>query len=159
MGPPILKNYIKKNLEYCGLNNNQNYIWLDISQNSELLIEDEIKISSLEMKHKIPCWGYRIEDKLKSLVFITDTLYTSNAISLSKDCDVLIHEATFDHKMQNKAQKYFHTTNLEAMEIADKANVKKLILTHFSKRLSNSDLKKWKWNGKSCVIFDEKQNI
>ena len=159
IGPPILKKFITDVFKLCGLTNNPNYIWIDISKEKQLYIEDEIKVNSSDMKHKIPCWGYRIEDKSKSLVFITDTLYTSKAIYLAKNCDILIHEATFNHNLQNQAHKHFHTTNLEAMNIADKANVKKLILTHFSKRLSNNDLNQWKWNGKSCVIFDEKQKI
>ena len=74
------------------------------------------------MEHKIPCWGYKISDGDNSLVFITDTLPNSNAVTLAKNVDILIHEATFSHHMRVKAKKHFHTTEIQAMEIADKAN-------------------------------------
>ena len=111
------------------------------------------------MEHKIPCWGYKISDKRKTMVFITDTLPCSNAVKLADNSDILIHEATFSHEMRERAAKHFHTTNIQAMEIADKANVHRLILTHFSQRLSNENVKKWIWNGKPCVVFNERQEI
>ena len=49
--------------------------------------------------------------------------------------------------MREKAIKYFHTTEIQAMKIADEAKVGRLILTHFSQRLSNIDVEKWYWNG------------
>ena len=62
-------------------------------------------------------------------------------------------------KNREKAKKHFHTTQVEAMEIADEANVKRLILTHFSRSLSNKEVSNWIWNGEKCVIFDERQVI
>ena len=61
--------------------------------------------------------------------------------------------------MRVKASEHFHTTNIQAMEIADEAKVNRLILTHFNQNLNNTDLKEWVWRGQSCVIFDEKQKI
>ena len=113
----------------------------------------------MEMKHKIPCWGYCISDAGKNLVFITDTLPNSNAVKLAENADVLIHEATFGHNMREKAKEHFHTTEIQAMEIADQAKVKRLILTHFSQRLTNNDVQEWIWNGNSCIVFDERVDI
>ena len=45
------------------------------------------------------------------------------------------------------------------MEIADTAQVKRLVLTHFSPRLTDEDVKKWTWQGQPCVVFDERQKI
>ena len=45
------------------------------------------------------------------------------------------------------------------MEIADQAKVKRLILTHFSQRLTDNDVQEWIWNGESCIVFDEKVEI
>ena len=159
IGPPQLKGFIKDSFQYSGLNNNQNLKWIDISQNPDINLQDGIKIIAMEMEHKIPCWGYRISDTLKTMVFITDTLQSSNAVKLAENSDVLIHEATFEHEMKKNALDHFHTTNIQAMEIADEAQVKRLILTHFSPRLSDRDIQEWIWNGKPCVIFDERQEI
>ena len=86
-------------------------------------------------------------------------LPNSNAVKLAHDADLLIHEATFGHQLKDKAADYFHTTEIQAMEIADKAKVHRLILTHFSQRLFDRDVQEWIWNGKPCVVFDERIDI
>jgi len=48
---------------------------------------------------------------------------------------------------------------MQAMEIADAAQVKRLILTHFSPRLTDDDVKEWIWKGQPCAVFDERQEI
>ena len=159
IGPTQLEAFIKNGFQYSGLNNNQNYRWIDIAQNLEFTIKDRVMLRAVEMDHKIPCWGYRIEDGSKSLVFITDTLAISNAVVLAQNSDVLIHEATFSHEMREKATEHFHSTNIQAMEIADDAQVKRLVLTHFSSRLTDRELDEWKWNGQPCVVFDKRQEI
>ena len=159
IGPPQLEAFITDSFDHIGINNVQDIKWINISINLDISIQDSIKIIAMEMEHKIPCWGYRIEDDSKSLVFITDTVASSNAVTLAKNSDILIHEATFSHEMLGKAVDHFHTTNIQAMEIADEAQVKRLILTHFSPRLSDRDIQEWRWNGKPCVIFDERQKI
>jgi len=159
IGPPQLEAFITDSFQHTGINNVKNIEWIDISINPEFNLPNSIQIKTMEMEHKIPCWGYRISDTQKTMVFITDTLQSSNAIKLAGNSDVLIHEATFDHEMSEKAAHHFHTTNIQAMEIADEAQVKRLILTHFSPRLSDGDINRWTWNGKPCVIFDERQRI
>jgi len=159
IGPPQLKNYVLESFKYTGMNYNKKIKFLNISESLDMLIEDNLKIRALEMKHKIPCWGYRLKNDKKILVFITDTLPNSNSIKLSLNADVLIHEATYSHKDRKKAFDQYHSTEIQAMDIADQAKVKKLILTHFSPRLRDIEIIKWDWDGKSCVVFDEKQII
>ncbi len=72
--------------------------------------------------------------KGKKVVFISDTALCSNALSLAKDADLMICEATFADDMKNKAGEYKHLTARNAGLIANKANAKKLVLTHFSQR-------------------------
>ena len=113
----------------------------------------------MEMKHVIPCWGYALNDNNKKIVFITDTLFNNNSIELATKADVLIHESTYKNRDIDEAQEHFHTTEIQAMEIADKAQVDRLILTHFSRRLSDEDVQEWRWKGQTCVVFDERQKI
>ncbi len=159
IGPPQLEVFITDSFKHIGINNFQDIRWIDISINLEINLQDSLQIKSMEMLHKIPCWGYRITDGSKSIAFITDTVASSNAVALAHNSDILIHESTFSHEKLDRAVEHFHTTNIQAMEIADKAQVKRLILTHFSPRLSNEDIRDWVWNGQPCVIFDERQEI
>lgn len=55
-------------------------------------------------------------------------------------CDVLVFESTFTEQEKNKAVERFHSTALETSLFAKNANVKKLILTHFSSRYTNLKL-------------------
>lgn len=159
IGPPQLNEYFEDCYRHSGLSNNQALQWIDISTKNQLTLQNDIKIQAMVMKHKIPCWGYRISDGGRSLVFITDTLPNANSVKLAENADILIHEATFEHQMREKAKTHFHTTEIQAMEIADEAQVKRLILTHFSQRLTDRDVQEWNWNGESCIVFDERVKI
>lgn len=75
--------------------------------------------------------------KGRKIVFSGDTRPIDNMIKFAKDADVLIHEATFDSSLQDIPLEYGHTTALQAGEIAKKANVEKLFLTHISPRYLN----------------------
>jgi ribonuclease Z len=79
----------------------------------------------------------------RKIVISGDTKPFDKFIYFAKDADVLIHEATFDTELKDIAENYGHTTALQAAEIAKKAKVKKLYLTHVSPRyLDNSVLEK-----------------
>ena len=69
-----------------------------------------------------------------SYAFCSDTRYLESIIPIIKNVDVLYHESTFLHDLKKMADYTGHTTALEAAKIARKANVKKLILGHFSNR-------------------------
>ena len=159
IGPPNLSDYLTSCFHHLGINSVQDLDIINIEENMELQLGENFNLCAMEMKHKIPCWGYAMQSGNKKLVFITDTLRNTNTIELAQEADVLIHEATFQHAQRDKAKKHFHTTEIQAMEIADSAKVKRLILTHFSQRLTDTDVKKWIWRGQPCVVFDERQKI
>ena len=52
----------------------------------------------------------------------------------------MFHETTFMDKDQALAAKTFHSTTLQAAEIAKMARVKKLIIGHFSARYLDPEL-------------------
>ena len=72
--------------------------------------------------------------KPKSYAFCSDTKYKEDIIPLIKDCDVLYHESTFLDKHAYYAEKTKHSTAKQAAIIAKKANVKVLLLGHYSTR-------------------------
>ncbi|MGG1636435.1 ribonuclease Z [Paenibacillus sp. NRS-1760] len=74
------------------------------------------------------------------ITVLGDTKPCDNAITLAKDADLLVHEATFAAGMEEKAHEFGHCTTAEAAETAVKANAKRLVMTHFSGRYSNEDL-------------------
>lgn len=72
--------------------------------------------------------------KGRKIVISGDTVPIDEMIGFAKDADVLIHEATFDSTLEDVSSEYGHTTASQAAEIAKKANVDKLFLTHISPR-------------------------
>lgn len=77
--------------------------------------------------------------KGKKVTLIADTLLCDNCYKLAKNADLLICEATYSSKLKNKSMEYEHMTAMDAAFIANKANVKKLVLTHFSARYKTTD--------------------
>ncbi|MDQ6471844.1 ribonuclease Z [Flavobacterium sp. LHD-80] len=66
--------------------------------------------------------------------FCSDTVYHEAIIPIIKDVDVLYHESTFLESEASLAQKTLHSTAKEAAHIALQANVKQLVLGHYSTR-------------------------
>ncbi|MBC6170729.1 ribonuclease Z [Listeria seeligeri] len=72
--------------------------------------------------------------KGKIISIFGDTRETASEFALAENADVLIHEATFEGDKGKIAAEYMHSTTIQAAELAKKAGVKKLILTHISSR-------------------------
>lgn len=68
------------------------------------------------------------------LAILGDTRKNPHSYSLAKDADVLVHESTFAKNEAKLAHAYYHSTNVEAAELAKRAHVKHLVLTHISAR-------------------------
>lgn len=76
----------------------------------------------------------------RKIVYSGDTVPCKAIIELSKNADVLIHEAIGDSSLQKKANKYGHSTAKQSAEVAKEANVKQLILIHLSPRYKEIEI-------------------
>ena len=123
-----------------------------IDLNNPLIYDNgELKITAFKVIHEPiePALGYKFEYKGRSLVITGDTSYAQSVIDNSLNVDVLFHEAQANHMvdvLQNFANengaplrakvmadiKTYHTTLIEAAEIANKANVKQLVFYHLT---------------------------
>ncbi|MBI4043726.1 MAG: ribonuclease Z [Candidatus Diapherotrites archaeon] len=72
--------------------------------------------------------------KGKKIAYIIDTVPHTAYIKAVEEADVLVHECTFAHEEAERARKVKHSTALQCGQVAKKARVKTLILTHYSTR-------------------------
>ncbi len=73
-------------------------------------------------------------EKGRKICVIMDSAYDGKISQYAKDSDMLIIESTYSDELKELARKHGHMTAKQAAEIAKKAKVKKLILTHLSQR-------------------------
>lgn len=73
----------------------------------------------------------------RKIVYSGDCRPSPKLLELAKGADLLIHEATYSEEDSEKAEDRYHSTALEAAQIAKKAEAKKLVLTHYSRKLKS----------------------
>ena len=133
-------------LEYAGFDTNV------IDLNDPVIFDNgELKITAFKVVHEPidPALGFKFEYKGRSLVITGDTSYTQSVIDNSMNVDVLFHEAQANHMLaviENLQRSLgmdllatvlddittYHTTLIEAAEVANQANVKKLVFYHLT---------------------------
>ncbi|HLC48280.1 MAG TPA: ribonuclease Z [Candidatus Norongarragalinales archaeon] len=86
----------------------------------------------------------------KKIIYSGDSLPTAAVVKYSKGADLLIHDSTFSDAHKGTAKEKFHSTAKECAEMARKAGVKKMVLTHISNRYDDPEI----LLGEAKAIFD-----
>ncbi|TAF99404.1 MAG: ribonuclease Z [Cytophagia bacterium] len=95
--------------------------------------------NGLDIKDENNVLLYKAEEytyfpKKSKIALCADTRYLPHLVNQIKEADILYHEATFEDALEEKAVTTFHSTTKQAATLAKNANVKKLIISHFSAR-------------------------
>lgn len=104
----------------------------DLVQGKSITLEDGKRIDPDEV----------LGEALKgaSLVITGDTARTDNLLDAAKEADTLVIEATYSHVDADLARQFGHITARQAAELAKQAGVKRLVLTHLSRRYRERDI-------------------
>ncbi len=178
-------------LSYSELTFNLEFKSLSSSSLIKLYEDDNCSLFSFGLKHRIPCWGFKLVEKKRkrhiiaskikelnvpisclnaiksgedfinsqgivtknsfltkdsyvprSYAYCSDTKVFENLPKFVEGVDLLYHEATFHSDLSSKARLHFHSTSLDAAKVARQANVKRLILGHFSSRYKDLNILK-----------------
>jgi ribonuclease Z len=73
----------------------------------------------------------------RKYAYCSDTTYHKSIVPIIEGADLLFHEATFLEKEKARAKHTMHSTALQAAKIAQAAQVKKLVIGHFSARYTD----------------------
>lgn len=82
----------------------------------------------------------RPAQKPHSYAYCSDTAYHEAIVPIIEGVDLLYHESTFAEQDAKRAFETGHSTAKQAACIAKQANVKKLMLGHFSARYTNNEI-------------------
>jgi len=130
--------------EYLG--NFDEHFFEFIHYNEKTIIkEQDTKITFKKNPHPVLTFSIKVENNDKSLVYSSDTGYQNNCLEeFSKNADLLICETTFLKEQKSKEDSHLNT--IEAANIAKKAKVKKLMITHtwpeINKKLYRKEVRK-----------------
>lgn len=115
---------------------------------SLVLDEDGVRISAFAVDHApiVPAYGYRFDYRGRSVVISGDTVKNSALVAAARAADVLVHEAQANHILgigREVAEARglraatilhdivdYHTTPVQAAEIANEADVRLLVMNH-----------------------------
>lgn len=93
------------------------------------------RLRSIPVQHCHSSYGLVLDFKsTHKIVYSGDCRPSQSLVKAGIDCDLLIHEATFDDSKQDDAVKKRHSTSSEARRISMQMHAKHTILTHFSQR-------------------------
>ena len=79
-------------------------------------------------------------DPPRSYAYCSDTAYSKSIIPQIKGVNLLFHEGTFAQSDLARAKETYHTTAAQAAEIASEAEVKQLVIGHFSARYEDESV-------------------
>lgn len=96
----------------------------------ESLTVNELEIKFKEMVHPVKTYGIKVKKEDKVFVYSGDTSYNDGLVELADEADFFLCESGILEK--DKDENSNHLTPKEAGDIATKAKVKRLVLTHFS---------------------------
>ena len=113
-----------------------------------------MSVETIPLKHGVPTCGFLFKEThrvkkedgsfehvtRKRFAYCADTMYSEKILPIIEGVDTLYHEATFLESMAERSKEVKHSTAADAATIAQKAQVGKLIIGHYSARVEDHSL-------------------
>ena len=150
---PITVNEFKANIKYKSF-----------SVGECIFLKNNTKIKTLALNHPDGAVGYRIENRGKTVCYITDHEHNENMqneelINFVKKSDVLIYDSTYEDEEFKNYIGWGHSTWQEGVRLANQSDVKKYYIFHHNPDNTDSQMKKIekksKLMGKNIIVAKE----
>ncbi len=133
----------KDTFKFIRSNISEEFSITEINERLELNLNG-LKVRFLSTDHSVPAFAMRFEYEESTVVYTTDTGFFDDLVTFCRGADILLSEATLQEKDVELAS-LGHMTARIAGDLAKKAGVKKLVLTHlwpeYDKRISFQEAK------------------
>ncbi|MEM9022792.1 MAG: MBL fold metallo-hydrolase, partial [Bacteroidota bacterium] len=97
-------------------------------------VDEGVTFTAMRHNHPGGAYSYKIDDLGKTLVFSTDIEHgetlDENLIEFARGADMLVHDAQYTPEELPNHRGWGHSSWEQAIEVAERAGVKKLVLTH-----------------------------
>lgn len=106
-----------------------------LKSKEDFITRGRAKLQAVKHQHPGDAYSYRIKGvDGKVVVFCTDIEHGENIderiLDLARDADLLIHDGHFTPEELSRYKGYGHSSWEQAVEVAERAEVKKLVITH-----------------------------
>jgi ribonuclease BN (tRNA processing enzyme) len=107
--------------------------FIQIKKN-KLEINDAL-IQVIKQNHPGGSFGYKMDDNGKRIVICTDLEHAGETVNddiveFCRDADILVHDAQYTTEELKTHKGWGHSSYEQAIEVAEKAGAKQLIMTH-----------------------------
>ncbi|SDG91828.1 Ribonuclease BN, tRNA processing enzyme [Alteribacillus persepolensis] len=124
----------------------ENVELIEIEDESEIMRRHKewpVTVTAKKVVHNVPTYAFRFEDRQYTVVHSGDTAPTNGVVDLAQEADLLIQDAclavnaVYKNTPNSELQRIWealqkeHCSPAQAADIAQRANVKTLVLTHF----------------------------
>lgn len=156
-GPQALGSVLNFYRSFFGEGMNYNIVFHTVKCSAPAVVMENryVRVSALPLEHKIECYGWRFDElpaegrprredgspvtPLKSYAYCSDTAPFAELADWVRGVTLLYHEATYTSDMADKAALHHHSTTVQAAECAVRAGVGKLLVGHYSSRITDFD--------------------
>lgn len=139
------------------------WVEMDFTEGEQRVFENRrCTVDAFPIMHSVPTYGFRISSEFwvrgselidasanselrtpnskLTYAYCCDTVYTEDIVPHVAGADLLCLECTFANELSELAQQRFHLTAGQAGQLARKAGVKQLLLSHISARYKEPEL-------------------
>jgi ribonuclease Z len=106
--------------------------WSFVKFDIDFVRPEDVGVETIMTIHDPENLAYRFRTESGDLVFVGDTAKSEKISDFAKECDLLIHDATFLDGQESIAAITRHSTARDAGNTAKHADARRLVLTHIS---------------------------